>query len=156
MGKQTYKLELLKKWRIYDVFHVLLLEQDIIRKRWVDESNAAKLDASNKSGEYKVEVIWDSLVYARESKSGHLPGLYSLVLWRRYLKEENIWELASMIQHLRKLINSFHKNHPDKPTAPSPAINTASPMARLVVKPIKPPKQKRGGPTKRHTAKRIK
>ena len=29
---QTYKLELPKKWRIYDVFHVTLLKQDIIRK----------------------------------------------------------------------------------------------------------------------------
>ena len=27
------------------------------------------------SKEYKVEAIWDSTVYARESK-GHLPGLY--------------------------------------------------------------------------------
>ncbi len=31
--KQTYKLELSMKWRIYDVFHVSLLEQDIKRKR---------------------------------------------------------------------------------------------------------------------------
>ncbi len=26
VGKQAYKLELLKKWRIYDIFYVLLLE----------------------------------------------------------------------------------------------------------------------------------
>ncbi len=33
VGKQTYKLELLTKWKIYDVFHVSLLERDTIRKR---------------------------------------------------------------------------------------------------------------------------
>ncbi len=32
VGKQVYKLELPKKWRIHDVFHVSLLEQDTTRK----------------------------------------------------------------------------------------------------------------------------
>ena len=32
VGKQAYKLELPKKWRIHDVFHVSLLEQDTTRK----------------------------------------------------------------------------------------------------------------------------
>ena len=48
----------------------------------------------NDSGEYKVEVIWDSAVYARESESRHLPGLYYLVSWKRYLEDENTWDLA--------------------------------------------------------------
>ena len=38
-----------------------------------------ELDASDDSGKYEVEAIWDSTVYAKESKSGHLPGLYYLV-----------------------------------------------------------------------------
>ena len=37
VGKQAYKLELLGKWRIHDVFHVSLLKQDTIKKGWVDE-----------------------------------------------------------------------------------------------------------------------
>ena len=77
-GKQAYKLELLKKWRIHDVFHVLLLEQDTKRKKRVDNENV-ELDAGDKNGEYEVEVIWDNEVYSRESESGHLPGLYYLV-----------------------------------------------------------------------------
>ena len=32
VGKQVYKLKLPKKWRIHDVLHVLLLEQDITKK----------------------------------------------------------------------------------------------------------------------------
>ena len=87
VGKQAYKLELLKKWRIHDVFHVSLLEQDNTRKGRVDEN--VELDAGHENGEYEVEVIRDSEVYARESESGHLPGLYYLVLWKRYPEEEN-------------------------------------------------------------------
>ena len=75
VGKQAYKLELPKKWRIYDVFHVSLLEQDITRKGRVHEENVEELDAGDNSGECKVEAICDSAVYARESESGHLPGL---------------------------------------------------------------------------------
>ena len=44
----------------------------------------------NNSKKYEVEIIWDNIVYARESKSSYLLGFYYLVLWKRYLKEENI------------------------------------------------------------------
>ena len=95
IGKQVYKLELSKKWRIHDVFHVSLLEQDTIRKRRVD--NETELDASNNSGEYKVEAIWNSMVYARKSESGHLLGLYYLVSWKGYPDKENTWEPTSAV-----------------------------------------------------------
>ena len=64
--KQAYKLKLLRKWRIHDVFHVLLLEQDITSKGQVDqEARQIEFDAgNNKSGEYKIEAIRDSAVYA--------------------------------------------------------------------------------------------
>ena len=156
---KTKRNQLPRKWRIYDVFHVSLLEQDITRKRRVDENNATELDAGNDSSDYGVEVIRDSAVYARESKSGHLPGLYYLVSWKGYLEEENTWEPYSAVQHLRKLISSFHKDHPDKPTATSEAIDTAPPMARPTIKPAaKPttPKRKRGRPPGNSTNKRAK
>ena len=125
-----------------------LLEQDTTTKRQMDEEvGQMEFDAGdNKSGEYKVDAIWDNAIYARESESGHLPGLYYLFSWKGYLEEKNTWEPASAVQHLRKLISSFHKHHPDKPTATFPAIDIASPMARLTVKPTETPKQKRGRP----------
>ena len=113
------------------------------------EQNVEELDAGDDSGEYEVEAIRDSRVYARESESAHLPGLYYLVSWKGYPEEENIWEPASTVQHLRKLISSFHKDYPNKPTATFPAINTAPPMARPTIKPTKPLKRKRGRPTRR-------
>lgn len=65
-------------------------KQNTTRKEQVDE-NVIELDVGNdNSGEYRVEIIWDSAVYARELESSYSPGLYYLVLWKRYPEEENI------------------------------------------------------------------
>ena len=88
VGKQAYKLELPKKWRIYNVFHISLLEQNITKKGRVNDT---QLDFEFEAGndkKYKVNGIRDSAVYARES-AGQLPGLYYLVLWKSYPKEKN-------------------------------------------------------------------
>ena len=81
VGKQTYKLELPKKWRIYDIFYLSLLEQDPTRKGPVDENvaNQVKFKANNNE-KYKVEGIQDSVVYEKKSENGHLLGFYYLVL----------------------------------------------------------------------------
>ena len=56
IGKQAFKLELPKKWRIHDVFYVSLLEQYTTMKRRMNDENV-ELDASVKNEEYQVEVI---------------------------------------------------------------------------------------------------
>ena len=67
---------------------MLLLKQDTTRKERVDKK-VPKFDAGNKdSKKYKVETIWHSAVYARESKK-HLPGLYYLITWKGYSEKEN-------------------------------------------------------------------
>ena len=84
VGKQAYKLEIPKKWKVHNMFHMLLLEQDTTRKRQVSKE-VSELDAANKdSKEYEVEAIWNSAVYANKSKSGYLLGLYYLVAWKSY------------------------------------------------------------------------
>ena len=59
-----------------------LLEQDITKKGRVDKKvRQMEFDiGDDESGEYKLETIRDSMVYARESESGHLLGLYYLIL----------------------------------------------------------------------------
>ena len=89
VGKQAYKLKLPKKWRIHNVFHVSLLEQNTTKNGRV---NDMQLDFKFEAGddkEYEVDGIWDSAVYAKESAIGQLPGLYYLVSWKGYLEEEN-------------------------------------------------------------------
>lgn len=55
--KQAYKLKLLKWWKIHDIFHVLLLEQDTTKWEWVDKK-VLELDFdTGNSKEYKVEAI---------------------------------------------------------------------------------------------------
>ena len=69
-----------------------ILEQNITGKGRVDEEvrQLEFNDNDDSSKEYKIEAIWDSIVNARDSKSGHLLGLDDLISWKRYLKEENI------------------------------------------------------------------
>ena len=69
-----------------------------------------EFDVGENSGEYEVEIIWDSTVDVRESELGYLPDLYYLVLWKRYPKEENTCEPALAVQYLKKLISLFHKD----------------------------------------------
>ncbi len=100
--------------------------------------------------EYEVEAIRDSAVYASKSE-GHLPGLDYLVSWKVYPEEENTWEPALAVLHLRKLINTFYRDHPEKPTATSSPIDSAPPIARPTVKPRaedSSTKTKRGRPAK--------
>ena len=102
--------------------------------------------------EYEVGAIRDSAVYTKKADR-HLLGLYYLVAWKSYPKEENTWKPSSTIMHLRKMVNTFHKDHPEKPTATSVPLDSAPPMAKPTIQ--LPTKQKRGRPTGR-TKKRAK
>ena len=144
VSKQACKLKLLKRWKIYYVFHWSLLEQNITWKGQVNKK-VTELKTGD-SGEYKVEAIWDSTIYANKEES-HLLDLYYLIAWKRYLEKENIWKPSSTVQHLKKLINSFHNKLLEKLTATFPPTDSAPPMANPTIKLTRPnTKQKRGQP----------
>ena len=105
-----------------------------------------ELDADDDK-EYKVEAIKDSVIYTKKTKE-HLSGLYYFVFWKGYPEEESIWEPSSTVMHLRKMISTFYKDHPEKLTAISLPLNSALPMAKPSVKPpVKPSiKQKQSRP----------
>ncbi len=62
-----YRLKLPTKWKIYNIFYVLLLEQDTTRKRWVDKAlSEQEKDLEFEAGgnkEYEFEAIINSVVY---------------------------------------------------------------------------------------------
>ena len=55
--KQAYKLEPPAKWRIYNVFHVLLLEQDITMKGRMNKFVEVPEFEPDNDKEYEVEAI---------------------------------------------------------------------------------------------------
>ena len=93
-----------------------------------------------------MESICESMVYARELEAGHLLGFYQLVSWKSYSKDENTWEPTLALQHLRKLISTFHKNHPSKSKATSLPIDLASPIAKCIAMANVNGKRKHGQP----------
>lgn len=110
-----------------------LQEQNSSRKERVDKNTTQlKCDTGNKK-EYKVKQIWNSAVYARETEE-YLLGLYYLILWKDYPKEKNTGEPALAVEHLQKLINTFHKDYLSKPIATSSLINIPSPISKPTAK----------------------
>ena len=104
-----------------------------------------EFDAGNNK-KYEVEAIIDSVVYAKKAE-WHLPDLYYLVFWKSDSEKKNIWEPSFTVMYLWKMISTFHKNHPEKPTATFLLLDYAPPMAKPSVKPAKPSaKQKQGRP----------
>lgn len=86
---------------------------------------------SDDQQEFEVENIIDSVVYARESEDGKPPGLYYLVHWKGYPTADDTWEPAAGVKHLRRLLRSYHKDNPLKPTANSLAIDSGPPPPLL-------------------------
>ena len=147
--KQTYKLKLLKKWRIHDIFYVSLLEQDTLRKR--QEFSVPEFEPGDNK-EYKMETILDSAIYAKEADR-QLPELYYLVAWKGYPEEKSIWELFLAVIYFWKLLSKFHHKNLIKLTTTSPPIDTTLSMAKLTIQ--LPAKRKQGWLT-RHAQKRAK
>ena len=57
VGKQTYKLKLPKKWRIYNIFHISLLEQYITENGQVHDIQLVFEFKAYNNKKYKVDSI---------------------------------------------------------------------------------------------------
>ena len=135
-----------------NVFHMSLLEQDTTRTGQMDNKTLLELEKelefeAGDNKEYKVKAIIDNALYGQQANNKQMPGLYYLVSWKGYSEEENTWEPSLAVIHFQKLISIFHKEHPKKPTATSPPLDSAPPMAMPTIS--KEPKRKRGRPSKR-------
>ena len=79
-----------------------------------------------------MEVICDSPVYAKELEADYLLGLHYLVSWKGYSKDKSSVEPVLAVQHLLKLVSTFHKNYPNKLIATSPPIDLALAIAKHI------------------------
>ena len=88
-----------RKWRIYNVFYISLLELDPTKKEQMNDTQLEFEFEASDNKEDMVDSIGDIAIHVREL-AGQLPGLYYLVLWKSYPEEKNTWELILVIQYL--------------------------------------------------------
>ena len=62
---------------MYNIFHMLLLEQKIIKKARINK-NILKLDTNKNSSKYEVEAICNSIVYIKKLPT-YLLAFYYLI-----------------------------------------------------------------------------
>ena len=97
IGKVAYKLHILAKWRLHDVFHVSLLAE--YRRDGIVQPPPAEL----LSGELEYEV---AAMLQHKDTPRSAPGKFTrqyLVMWRGSDSGHNTWEPA------RNLMNAAHK-----------------------------------------------
>ena len=117
---------------MHNVFHISPLEQDNTKKKWMNEFTELPEFETDDDKEYKVEVIWESTVYAKKVDR-YLPRLYYLVVWKGYLKEKNTWKPSLVVMYFYKMVNTFHKNHPKKSTVTLALLDSAPSMVKLTI-----------------------
>ena len=122
---------------IHDIFHLSLLEQDLIKKAQVvklqELEQEESLDIRNDK-QYKIEIIYNSKIYPKKKTIDQLQKLYYLVSWKSYREEKNTWEPVLVVIYLCKMINTFYKNYLDKLIEMLPPLDFALPIAKLTTK----------------------
>ena len=120
---QTYRIDISKRWRIHDVFHVSLFEKvKSKRKEKVSlelnyQSNDIDIEKDEKltNEKFWIEVILNSKIYKKDQisdKSYSESKLYYLVQWENY--EKRIWKSIAVVKHLKDMFRKFHTNNSKK------------------------------------------
>lgn len=69
MDKHIYKLKLTTKWKIQDIFYILLLKEDIAKNEQVNKLPKLELELNTRQDKrYIIEVIKDDAIYIKVAK----------------------------------------------------------------------------------------
>lgn len=119
---QTYRINILKRWRIHNVFHVSFLEKVKIKRekkvllKFIYQSKNIDIEKNEITKKlYDVEIIENSKIFKKNQvskKSYNESNLYYFIRWKNY--EKRTWELISMIKHLKDMFREFHTKNSKK------------------------------------------
>lgn len=83
-----------------------------------------------------MKAIKPSAVYTTKTAGDQFSELHYLVSWKDYSEDKSTWEPALVVNYFLRMISTFYKQHPKKPTATSLLINSAPLMAKSLAKPF--------------------
>ena len=109
IGGAAYKLDLPPTLRIHNVFHCSLLSpyhENSFEGRLPVEPDPIIVDEHL---ELEVEEVLDSRIYYGK--------LQYLVQWKGQSVQERTWEPVNHLKNAPRMIEEFHKNHPERPTS---------------------------------------
>ena len=98
VNAQTYRLKLLKQWRIYSVFHVFLLK---LYYKNLNVVASSEMILINEDEKWKVENI---LKNKREWKK-----FYYFVRWKNFSLCKDNWIFKHYLTNAQKLLKQYHK-----------------------------------------------
>ena len=102
-----------------------LLEKDSSKQGEVSQSLENMEFDEGDAHDYVIAGVVNSAVF-ESGENDKAEGLYYQVHWEEYPDSENTWKPYEGVSHLRKLLNKFHKKHPNKSTVESVIIERKS------------------------------
>ena len=119
IGSRSFRLELNKRWKIHNVFHVLLLEPYKTSDSFL--RTQTRPEPEDIEGENKFEVKRIIKTEVLETK-GRVKGqthitkaLYYLVKWVGYPDDKCTWEPGKHSTNTSNIIKAYHQENPSAP-----------------------------------------
>ena len=119
IGSRSFRLELDKKWKIHNVFHVSLLEPYKTSDNFARTQNRSEPKEIEGENKYEVENIIKSEVREnRQRVKGRIQvtkPLYYLVKWVGYPDDKCTWEAGKHLENASTIIEAFHRDNQSGP-----------------------------------------
>ncbi|KAG8795051.1 hypothetical protein FRC12_018602 [Ceratobasidium sp. 428] len=108
IGTGAYRLKIPKSMQIHPVFHTSRLA--LVKDDSIPGRKPKPVPPVNVKGDvhYEIEKILNSRIYRRQ--------LQYLVRWKGHDPSADSWEPAEEMSSARRVVNEFHRHHPEAPT----------------------------------------